>query len=413
MSLPRAFAAVVLWAAICVVPEVSRADQPAGSAHESNGVQYVLVPSQPTFTAGAASAVDVYLMNEGTTPVTVVIPAIIPAAFVLGERDVSVQLVPDAVGRSVTIAPKSFETVRCRLVVPDDAQGRSILVGRRPEADPRSLEGSATASPADSTAGTATPVKIFGQTVAEAGLVEYRPLQFSAHEPIYFLIGADEPNGKFQFSFKYQIVPTDSPLGEKAPWTTGFHLAYTQLSFWDLEGESKPFFDNSYKPELLWIWDNIRPGDWGPVSRLDLQLGLQHESNGRDGDESRSVNIAYVRPVITLGDREGWFVSIGPRVWAYLGSQEDNDDIEQFRGYGDLKVVAGKGDGLQLSATGRIGSDFDKGSLQLDLSYPIRKALFDSIDIYLHGQLFTGFGESLLGYNDSDTNFRVGISLVR
>ncbi len=374
-------------------------------------LRFVAAPSNEALSPGAPQFVTVYVMNEGAAPEKFVAPGVIAAKLVHGDRALPVELVPEAAAREVTIQPGAFVAIRCQLVVPEDASARSVVVVDQTVVDTVDSAKPQAAREADG----AVPAEVPSskQTVAEAGLVEYRPLQFSAHEPIYILIGTDQPNGKFQFSFKYQIVPADSPLGKAAPWATGFHIGYTQYSFWDLEGDSKPFFDSSYKPELLWIWDNIRPGDFGPISRFDVQLGVQHESNGGDGENSRSLNIVYVRPVVTFGERDSWFVSVGPRVWTYIGSLDDNDDIEEFRGYGDLKVVAGKGDGLQVAAVGRIGSDFDKGSLQIDVSYPIRKALFDSIDVYLHGQLFTGYGESLLGYNDGDTNFRVGISLVR
>jgi hypothetical protein len=73
----------------------------------------------------------------------------------------------------------------------------------------------------------------------------------------------------------------------------------------------------------------------------------------------------------------------------------------------------GQRGGLQLAAIGRIGDDWDKGSLQLDLSYPLRPLLRNNIDVFLHAQFFTGYGESLLDYNESDTTFRVGLAVVR
>jgi outer membrane phospholipase A len=131
------------------------------------------------------------------------------------------------------------------------------------------------------------------------------------------------------------------------------------------------------------------------------------------------MNFVYVRPTLAFGAaddtaREGdVYFTVGPRVHAYLGDLGDNPDVEEFRGYGDLQLVLGQNGGLQLAATGRIGSHADKGSLQLDLSYPLRPILHNNVDIFLHAQFFTGYGESLLLYNDSDTTFRLGLSLIR
>ena len=250
----------------------------------------------------------------------------------------------------------------------------------------------------------------------EAGLAEFLADRFSPHEPIYFLWGPDEPNIKFQFSLKYELFNPRGSLAQAAPGLTGFHLAYTQTSFWDTEAGSSPFFDTSYKPELLYLYEDP-DADWLPgQSRFDLQLGLQHESNGKDGAESRSLNIAYVRPVFTFGDPgtgRGFFVAAAPRLWGYLGDLYDNPDLYEYRGYGDLKLITGWRDGLQLAAIGRLGNDWDKGALQLDLSYPLRRFLSGNLDLYLHAQYFTGYGESLLEYDEKGDSFRVGVSMVR
>jgi outer membrane phospholipase A len=69
--------------------------------------------------------------------------------------------------------------------------------------------------------------------------------------------------------------------------------------------------------------------------------------------------------------------------------------------------------GFQAAFTGRVGNNFDKGSLQIDLTYPLQKLAVRDLGMYLHGQFFTGFGESLLEYDQSTTTFRLGLSLVR
>jgi len=38
-----------------------------------------------------------------------------------------------------------------------------------------------------------------------------------------------------------------------------------------------------------------------------------------------------------------------------------------YRGYFDLKLIFGQADGLQAAFTGRVGDDWDKGSVQMDL----------------------------------------------
>jgi outer membrane phospholipase A len=263
-------------------------------------------------------------------------------------------------------------------------------------------------------AGTDVPIR-------EAGLVEYVAARFSPHEPIYFLWGDDRPNVKFQVSLKYQLFNPEGPLAQSVPAVGGIYVAYTQTSFWDLEGSSSPFFDSSYRPEALFQRNDVfgdRLPNW--LAAVDFQAGVAHESNGKSGPESRSLNVAYVRPVFSFGDPRGrdhgWFVSAAPRVFAYFGDLAENPDIDDYRGHADLRLVVGRWEGLQLASTVRIPDDFnfdDGGSLQLDLSFPLRRLSGNNLDLYLHAQYFTGFGESLLRYDEEDHTFRVGLSVVR
>ena len=200
------------------------------------------------------------------------------------------------------------------------------------------------------------------------------------------------------------------------PTVSGLYLAYTQLSFWDVGAASGPFFDSSYKPELLWLYQQREP-QWMPgLTRFDLQLGLQHESNGKGGADSRSLNIVYLRPVFTFGQwdvERGFFLTIAPRAWGYVGKLDDNPDLADYRGNGDLRFIVGWRDDLQLSATFRPGQEWDRIGLELNLSYPIGRFTGRSVDMYLYAQYFTGYGESLIGYNQNGDSFRIGLALVR
>ena len=256
------------------------------------------------------------------------------------------------------------------------------------------------------------------RATVEAGLAEFFATRFSAHEPIYFLAGPSEPEAKFQISLKYQVFNPEGTLVRQQPWLSDLYLAYSQTSFWDLgQNNSSPFFDSSYRPEALYQVE-APAVTWLGQSRFDFQAGVQHESNGRSGLESRSLNIAYLRPIFTWGDdgtrgSRDVFIAVAPRLWAYIGDPDDNSDIYQYRGYGDLKVIVGWRGGLQLSAMARVGNDFDRGAVQLDLTYPLRALSSKNVDLYLDAQLFTGYGESLLEYDQNETNFRIGVALVR
>src|SRR3546814_10908457 len=64
---------------------------------------------------------------------------------------------------------------------------------------------------------------------------------------------------------------------------------------------------------------------------LGGQAGFRHESNGRDGLTSRSLNTLYIQPVATMPIGK-YTLSLGPRLSFYVGSLEDNPAIKRYRG---------------------------------------------------------------------------------
>jgi outer membrane phospholipase A len=382
---------------------------------------------------GATVPATIYFLNPGPADAAADAPAQLPATLVAGATTKPVLLTRRGNAPLERLQPGRFVAVEYTLQVPTDVAGRVAIqldgaesgatlavtpAASQPPTGVAPPTTSATAPVAD--APNSRPFdlspKIDPATLpaVETSIAEYVPWRFSAHEPIYFVAGPDRPNAKFQVSFKYQLFDPEAPLA-KAFWpVSGLHVAYSQTSLWDWEGESAPFFDSSYRPEVLWVAPDLK-FDRGLVSRIGLQAGLQHESNGKSGEDSRSLNIVYVRPSITFGDRDdGWFVTLAPRFQAYVfGFDEGNDNIKDYRGYGELSVIAGQRNGLQLRTTARVGDDWDKGSIQFDLSHPIGPLVGNNIDLYLHAQYFNGFGESLLEFDESTSVFRLGLSIVR
>jgi outer membrane phospholipase A len=236
--------------------------------------------------------------------------------------------------------------------------------------------------------------------------------RFSTHEPIYFIYGRDAPGAKFQFSFKYRLLSDSGVLGAGVPALRGLHLAYTQRSLWDIQAKSSPFFDTSYMPELIGEWQTARFLNPGSMQWLGHQLSLQHESNGRTGSTSRSVNVVYYRPGVIVGDVNGWNLILSPKFYAYVGDLSDNPDISKYRGYGEFRATFGKIERFSLSFLGRLGEHGDKGSMQFDLTLPLRSRLIDFAS-YFMVQYFDGYGESLLLYNQHSSTVRAGFSLVR
>jgi outer membrane phospholipase A len=259
----------------------------------------------------------------------------------------------------------------------------------------------------------AEPPKAPADEAEESAAVEFFKEHFSGYEPFYFIAGADYPNAKFQISFKYQLFSNTGPLVKALPAFKGVHIAYTQTSLWDLTSTSKPFVDTSYKPEVFYAMRGVDGGRWADWLRLDLQAGLQHQSNGKSGADSRSLNVVYFEPTLVVGNEDRFHFSLAPRVWAYLGGLDENPDIKDYYGNVGVRSTLGWGRGLLLSATGRLGDDANRGALQLDLSYPLMRFLYGNVGLYLYAQYFLGYGESLLRYNERSSALRFGFALFR
>lgn len=233
-----------------------------------------------------------------------------------------------------------------------------------------------------------------------------------AHEPVYFM-GASNWRGeghygaKFQFSLKYRLLHPEEV--ESPRWWERFYFAYTQTSLWDLEADSKPFRDSAYRPEVFWDQPDFSAiPSWETLA--GLRLGVGHESNGRDGVDSRSINIAYVRPTFTLpSTQRGYVWSFSPKLYTYL-DKSDNPDIADYRGYGDFLFRLQKDDTWEYSLLLRKGMKGGHGSLQLDASYPFRGFL-RNLNGYLALQYFNGYGETILDYNTKQPS-RIGIGLI-
>ena len=236
--------------------------------------------------------------------------------------------------------------------------------------------------------------------------------RFSAHNPLYFAVGTRENgNAKFQISFRYRFFepPPDDPRGTS--FAERLYLGYTQTSIWDIELESAPFRDTSYKPSLFWY-----KGDVGTakIAKKGLQIGVEHESNGQGEESSRSLNIFYVQPTWRFGNFDRYHWTISPKVYAYIGDLSDNPDIEDYRGYVDLMISYGKLGSWKIATTTRYGRSSGHTSVQVDVSYPMDRVLTRRFHAFLHLQYFNGWGESLRDYDvKRPSQIRLGLMLIR
>lgn len=387
-----------------------------------------LVPSADGTDPAGRAWIDLIALNRSTSGQSASLPTALVAELTAGGRTWRVELraVEELALENEPIAPGAFVAQTYRFDVPAGAAGMAIVeaqVGGSPplravldlragtrRADADAAEGRE--HPPRDTERVEKPTTNLTRAEPAASIIQRTfANRLAPHEPIYFIYGPDAPAAKFQFSFKYKLLQFTNV--DEARMARTLQFAFTQRSLWDLEGDSSPFYDTSYIPEL--IYESLAPqpeekDTW--FTWLGYQAGFRHESNGRDGPVSRSLNVVYARPVFAFGALDGWHLLVIPEVFTYVDTLEDNPDLKDYRGHGMLRLVFGRNDGPSLMVSAWAGRDFDHGTVQLDFTLPLRTRLLD-FETYLLVQYFNGYGESLLSYRESSETVRAGFSLVR
>ncbi len=360
--------------------------------------------------AGSSIEVEIVNMNSGNVPVSFQAPASISALLFMGQRTWPVELNGEK-APPVDVAVGAFSSRSYRLTLPAAATGPLILELRDAQLPPARavievIDSVRVNSGEDQTrdvrlAETASVVSSYARSFED---------RLSAHEPIYFIYGGKAPAAKFQFSVKYRLLDLSDSEGRSI---RSIQVGYTQRSLWDIDGPSSPFYDTSYMPETF--FQSLRPisvsSDDG-LMMIGYQTGIKHESNGREGSASRSLNTGFFRPFLALGSTEKWHLVITPEVFGYLGGLDENADLKNYRGYGHVRAALGYKNGPVLVYNGRAGKSLDHATTQLDFSVPIQAQRI-GLKIYFLLQYFNGYGESLLRYSEKSESLRAGFSLVR
>ena len=181
--------------------------------------------------------------------------------------------------------------------------------------------------------------------------------------------------------------------------------AYTQQSHWQILNtrNSSPFRETNYSPELI-----VTLGTHNPSGLKLINLGLEHQSNGRPLPDSRSWNRIYA-----LG---GWEwnnrTSILTRAWWRIPeakTNDDNPDIIHYLGIADLVLrweTADRSQAASLLLRNNLQIHNNRGFAQLDWAMPVH--IGKSARVHL--QLGHGYGESLIDYNYRQTTVGLGLS---
>eukprot|EP00456_Euglypha_rotunda_P051894 TRINITY_DN4187_c0_g1_i2.p1 TRINITY_DN4187_c0_g1~~TRINITY_DN4187_c0_g1_i2.p1 ORF type:complete len:410 (-),score=71.08 TRINITY_DN4187_c0_g1_i2:313-1542(-) len=403
----------------CLLPAILVTALPS-AALAQNGIETLIGHLEPQANGGAI--IDIRLLNTGTSMIQADVAEMVggqidrPGALGAG-RTVMLHRDP-ATPATFSIAPGTFATARYKLgsVAFQDGALLSIpswsgqvvklaIPSASVHAAPAASDSDTQVAAAPASTPTSATPSPSDRTVGNAFLEN-----LSAYQPIYAVYGpGTNSEARIQLSFKYQLFGSEARENRPA-LGDGFYFAYTQRMFWDLGADSSPFRNIDFQPELFYT---TPPKALSDKVTLSAQIGLRHESNGRDGDVSRSLNTVYVAPMAAFSLGNETRLTVAPRAWLYAGDLSDNSDIRRYRGNSGLTVEVGQDDGLRLSTSSRINFGSGKGSISADLSYPLRRILGGGPDFYLFGQSFVGYGENLLDYNRRTNRLRIGVALVR
>lgn len=222
---------------------------------------------------------------------------------------------------------------------------------------------------------------------------------FEIYKDNYIVLGTDlfrKPNrsnsdAKFQISVRQRL--TNSVL----PFKTYLFISYSQLAFWDVFKESFPFRDINFNPTV----GIGRPLVYKNRYLGDLSFQLEHESNGKDGDSSRSWNKVSISGQFKINPHWTYF----GKLWVPIVDGENNRDLTLYKGYGLFALSYNQRDKYHISAiVNKRAGGFFNANLTVNASYK----LFKRDNQYLFFEFYNGFGEGLLDYKEFHQRFRLG-----
>ena len=248
------------------------------------------------------------------------------------------------------------------------------------------------------------------------------PFTLMAHKPNYILVATynstgydpdvyreayDDPTIEMDDSEAQFQISIKTPLALDLFDTFDIYGAYTNRSFWQVYNSdiSRPFRETNHEPE---IWAQFSP-DWelfGFSNRFN-SLGLVHQSNGRGGNLSRSWNRIYANFVL---EKDNLALSFKP--WYRVpedDEDDDNPDITDYLGHYELRGAYKWHDHVfSVMSRNNLEAGFSKGAVELGWSFPLGN--FPYLKGYV--QYFSGYGESLIDYDQYTNRIGVGFALT-
>jgi phospholipase A1 len=205
---------------------------------------------------------------------------------------------------------------------------------------------------------------------------------------------------KFQVSMKYIAI------GDFLTDDLNIMFAFTSTSWWQSYNSaiSSPFRETNYEPEMIFSY--IKPYNLGGFNIRETSLSFNHQSNGKSGTLSRSWN-RIIGGIVA--EKENWIVAL--EGWYRIPEKRDDDDnsnIEEYLGYGQLGVIwkVSEGHNLDMTLRNNLKMEKNRGSIELGWSFPLSRKLRGYV------QYFNGYGEGLIYYNHPTNRIGLGVKLT-
>ncbi len=221
----------------------------------------------------------------------------------------------------------------------------------------------------------------------------YKDNYFTFGVPVNHRPSSHNSNVKFQISIAQRLTKSTLPGG------TYLFLFYSQKVFWNVLEKSMPMTDINFNPGLGLVKPLFVKNRFiGKVSLL-----AEHESNGRDGVQSRSWNKISLAANIMI---EPNFIVHG-KAWIPIVDGGENRDILDYSGIyqmGTQMFTNNRRFGAAVTMVKRRG-----WALNYNVIVELNYRLFKNENQYLFAQYYNGYGEGLLEYKVFHNMFRVGI----
>lgn len=224
---------------------------------------------------------------------------------------------------------------------------------------------------------------------------------FGLYKDNYFTVGTTpfrkptSTNSDVKFQISLSIRLTNAVL----PWNSFLFLFYTQKTFWNVFQNSMPMHDLNFNPGIGWSKPFFNKGRYAGK----LTMLVEHESNGRDGLDSRSWNRVSFYGSTIIDD---WLM-VHAKFWIPIIDGENNRDILKYCGIYQSGVVVttpNKKFSFGLTMVKRSGWNLNFNTI-LEASWKVH----EKSNLNLFAQYYNGYGESLLDYNQFHSRLRVGI----